>query len=82
MPKSNLCENRAQKRFDYIAGLLQGGLRQRHISTKDLSIKTGIPERTVSKRLLQPETLRVAELYEFCDIAGVKVKFEFKDIPD
>lgn len=82
MPKSNLCENRMKKRYDYLAGMLKGGLRQGHVSTKDLSNKTGIPERTVSKRLEQPETMRVSELYEFCDVAGVMVRFEFKNVPD
>ena len=82
MPKSNLCENRMKKRYDFLAGILKGGLRQGNISTKSLSVKTGISERTVMKRLDQPETMRVSELYEFCDAAGVAVRFEFKNIPD
>lgn len=45
MAKSNLCENLQQKRFDYVAGALTGGFRQKNLNTKDISKKSGIPER-------------------------------------
>lgn len=39
MAKSNLCENLQQKRFDYVAGALTGGFRQKNLNTKDISKK-------------------------------------------
>ena len=37
MPRTTLCENRQQKRFNYVAGMLAGGIRQQELSTKDVS---------------------------------------------
>lgn len=82
MPRTNLCENKAQKRYDYVAGLIAGGFKQNHLGTKDISSKTGIPERTVTQRLEHPEKIRLEDLYKICDLAGVRISFEFKDIPD
>ena len=82
MPKTNLCENKAAKRYDYIAGILSGGLRQQKLTPKEVSKRTGIPERTVSDRLLHPEQIRVCDLYKLCDLAGVRITFEFREIPD
>lgn len=47
-----------------------------------MSRKTGIPERTVSDRLLHPENMRVKDLYQLSDVAGVKVTLEYEDVPD
>lgn len=82
MPKSNLCEDRAAKRYNYVAGMLSGGIRQRCLSTKDVSQKTGIPERTVNDRLQNPEDIRLKDLYKLCDVAGVKITFELKNVPE
>ena len=50
MPKVKIdtSKARAQKRYDYVAGVLSGGFRQNNLSTDDVSRKTGIPARTVS----------------------------------
>ena len=39
MSRSNLCENVQQKRFDYVAGALTGGFRQKNLNTKEKSKK-------------------------------------------
>lgn len=82
MPKSNLCESKSQKRFDFVAGLLAGGFRRNNLSTSDVSAKSGIPERTVTERLVHPEEIRLKDLYKLADLAGVKIIFEIKDIPE
>lgn len=82
MPKVNLGDQTAEKRYNYLAGMLHGGIRQRGLSTKDVSRKTGIPERTVTERLLHPEKMRVMELYKLSDVAGIKISFEYKDVPE
>ena len=82
MPRTTLCENRQQKRFNYVAGMLAGGIRQQELSTKDVSKKTGIPERTITERLLHPETTRLEDLYKLGDVAGISIRLEYRDIPD
>lgn len=82
MPKSNLCENRATKRYDYVAGILSGAIRQQRLSTADISKRTGIPERTINLRLEHPETTRLEDLYKLCDVAGVRITFELKEVPE
>ena len=73
---------RAQKRFDYVAGMLSGGIRQQRLSTKDISQKTGIPQRTVTERLEHPEKVRLEDLYKLADIAGIKIIFQMKEDPE
>jgi len=70
------------ERFNYVAGLLVGGMRQQRLTTKDVSKKSGIPERTVTQRLQHPEEIRLADLYRLADIAGVSIKFSFKQTPE
>ena len=82
MSKSNLCVDKSKQRYDFIAGLLAGGFRIRNMSTKDVSAKSGIPERTITDRLMRPEEIRLKDLYKLADIAGVKITFEFKDVPE
>ncbi|MBD5555715.1 MAG: helix-turn-helix domain-containing protein [Roseburia sp.] len=82
MPKTNFCENREAKRYNYIAGMLECGIRQQCLSTKDLSRKTGAAERTVTERLKHPEKMQLRDLYKMCDVAGVKITFELKDVPE
>ena len=82
MPKTNLCENRDAKRYNYVAGMISGGIRQQCLSTKDVSRKTGFPERTVTDRLKNPEDMRLRDLYKMCDVAGVKITFELKEVPE
>ena len=82
MPKTNLCEDKMNKRVDYVAGLLRGGFRQTNLSTADVSAKSGIPTRTVTDRLLHPEKIRLKDLFKLADIAGVKITFENKDVPE
>lgn len=82
MPKSNLCVNKNAKRYDYVAGLISGGIRQNNLATADVSKKTGIPERTLTERLSHPEKIRLEDLYRLCDVAGVKITFELKEIPE
>lgn len=82
MPKSNLCVDNSKKRFDYVACILTGGFRLKNLATKDISRKSGIPERTVTERLNHPEEIRLKDLYKLADLAGVKITFEFKDIPE
>ena len=82
MPKTNLCEDKMKKRVDYVAGLLRGGFRQNNLSTADVSAKSGIPTRTVTDRLLHPEKIRLKDLFKLADIAGVKITFENKDVPE
>ena len=82
MPRTNLCENKSQKRYDYVAGMLVGGIRQRNLKTKDVSMKTGMVERTLNNYLQHPELIRLEDLYKICDVAGVKISFEMIDIPD
>lgn len=82
MPKSNLCENRASKRYNHVAGVLAGGFREQCLSTADISRKTGIPERTINDRLLHPEETRLKDLYKLCDVAGVRISFELKEVPE
>ena len=82
MAKSNLCENLQQKRFDYVAGMLAGGFHQKNLSTSDISRKSGIPERTVTERLNHPEKVRLEDLYKLADMAGLRIIFQFKDVPD
>ena len=82
MPKTNLCEDKMKKRVDYVAGLLRGGFRQNNLSTADVSAKSGIPTRTVTERLLHPEKIRLKDLFKLADIAGVKIIFENKDVPE
>lgn len=82
MGKSNLCENKAAKRYNFVAGMLDGGFRQQRLTTKAVSEKTGVPERTVRNRIEHPEKIRLEDLYRLCDIAGIRILFEFKEIPD
>lgn len=82
MPKTNLCENRAAKRYNYVAGMLSGGMRQQRLTTADICKKTGIPERTITERLQHPEKIRLEDLYKLCDVAGVRIKFELKEVPE
>ncbi|MFR4350541.1 MAG: helix-turn-helix domain-containing protein [Roseburia sp.] len=82
MPKSNLCVDKSRQRYDFIAGLLAGGFRIQNMSTKDVSKKSGIPERTITDRLMRPEEIRLKDLYKLADIAGVKITFEFKNVPE
>lgn len=82
MPKSNLCENLEAKRYDYLAGILAGGMRQQNLSTTDISRRTGIPERTVTDRLLHPEKMRICDMYKLCDVTGIRIMFAFKDVPE
>lgn len=82
MPRSNLCENKDAKRYNYVAGLLAGGIRQQCLTTEMVSKKTGIPERTVNERLKHPENIRLEDLYKLCDVAGVRIAFEIKNVPE
>lgn len=82
MPKTNLCENKSVKRYNYVAGLLAGGIRQQCLSTETVSKKTGIPERTVNDRLKHPENTRLEDLYKLCDVAGVRISFNLKEVPE
>lgn len=82
MPKTNLCENKDVKRYNYVAGMLSGGIRQKCLSTEDVCRKTGMPYRTVTDRLKHPENMRLQDLYKMCDVAGVKITFELKDVPE
>lgn len=84
MPKVVLSKDaeKQNKRYDYIAGMLVGGIRQQCLTTKDVSAKSGIPERTVTQRLRHPEEIRLADLYRLADIAGVSISFSFKQPPD
>ena len=82
MPKSNLCVDRNAKRFNYVAGMLSGGIRQQGLSTQDVYKKTGIPERTITERLQHPEKIRLEDLYKLCDVAGVRIIFELKEVPE
>ena len=82
MPKSNLCVDKSKQRYDYVAGLLSGGFRIKNLSTKDISAKSGIPERTITDRLMRPEEIRLKDLYKLADIAGVKITFEYKNVPE
>lgn len=82
MPRTNLCEDRTKKRFDYVAAMLSGGFRLKNLSTRDVSQKSGIPERTVQARIQHPEEIRLKDLYTLADMAGVRITFEFKEIPD
>lgn len=82
MPKSNLCEDHFKKRYDYVAGILTGGLRQNCLDNNAVSLKTGIPTRTVTDRLLHPENIKLKDLYKICDVAGVRILFELKEKPD
>ena len=82
MAKSNLCENLQQKRFDYVAGALTGGFRQKNLNTKDISKKSGIPERTVTERLYHPEKIKLEDLYKLADVAGIRIIFQQKEIPE
>lgn len=82
MPKSNLCVDKSKRRYDFIAGLLAGGFRTQHMTTKDISVKSGLPERTITERLMHPEEIRLKDLYKLADIAGVRITFGFKDVPE
>lgn len=82
MSKTNFCENKEQKRYDYVAGKLDGGFRQHNLSTKAVSKKTGIPERTVTDRLKNPEKMPLRDLYKLADAAGVRIAFVDIDVPD
>jgi hypothetical protein len=82
MPRTNLCENKNQKRYDYVGGMLSAGLRQHSLKPKDVSAKTGMVERTVSNYLLHPELIRLSDLYTLCDVAGIKISFDLKDVPE
>ena len=82
MPKSNLCENRAAKRYNYVAGMLEAGKRQQGLSTEDVFMKTGIPVRTINERLQHPEQIRLEDLYKLCDAVGVRIMFELKEVPE
>ena len=82
MPRTSLCENKSQKRFDYVAGMLYGGFIANNMKTSDIRRKSGIPERTVTDRLMHQEEIRLKDLYTLADIAGVKITFEYKDVPE
>ena len=82
MPRTSLCENKSQKRFDYVAGILSGGFRANNMKTSDVSRKSGIPERTVTDRLMHPEEIRLKDSHTLADIAGVKITFEYKDVTE
>lgn len=82
MGKSNLCEDRMAKRYNHVAGMLAGGIRQNCLTTAAVSKKTGIPERTVTYRLEHPETIRLEDLYKLADTAGVRISFELKEVPE
>lgn len=82
MPRSNLCENISAKRYNHVAGVLIGGFREKQLTTKDISRKTGIPERTINERLQFPEKIRLEDLYKLCDAAGVRIIFEQKEVPE
>lgn len=82
MPPVKLGDQTAKKRYDFLAGMLSGGIRQKCLSTQDVSRKTGIPERTVTDRLLHPENMRVRDLYKMADVVGIKISFEYKDVPE
>lgn len=73
---------KAKKRYDYLGGILVTGMRIKHVSPEDVSRKTGIPKRTVYKRLECPEEIRVKDLYKLADIAGIKISFEIKNAPE
>ncbi|MCI5874195.1 MAG: helix-turn-helix transcriptional regulator [Clostridiales bacterium] len=82
MGRSNLCEDREAKRYNHVAGILTGGFREKQLTTRDISRKTGIPERTINERLQHPETTRLEDLYKLCDVAGVRIVFELKEVPE
>ena len=79
---SKLCENKLKQRCDYIAGMLTGGFRTKNLSTKEVSKRSGIPQRTVEDRIQHPEGMRLKDLYSLADLAGVVITFEFKDAPE
>ena len=72
--------NQERLLLDYVAGMLSGGIRQQRLSTKDISQKTGIPQRTVTERLEHPEKVRLEDLYKLADIAGIKIIFQMKEV--
>ena len=82
MPKVKIdtSKSRAQKRYNYVAGVLSGGFRQNNMSTDDVSRKTGIPARTVTDRLKRPEEIRLKDLYALADAAGVQIIFRMEEV--
>ena len=84
MPKVKLGTEteRAKRRYNYVAGILQGGIRQKQLTKAEISNRTDMPERTVNDRLQHPENFRLSELYKLADVAGVQITFKMKDIPD
>ena len=82
MGRSKLCENKESKRYDHVAGMLTGGIRKQRLTTKMVSEKTGIPERTINDRIQNPEKTRLKDLYRLCDATGVQITFKFKEEPE
>lgn len=82
MPKVKLGDQTAEKRFNFLAGMLSGGIRQKCLSTQEVSRKTGILERTITDRLLHPENMRIRDLYKIADVVGIKTTYEYKDVPE
>lgn len=55
----------------------------RRISTQKTSVKkSGIPERTVTERLNHPEKIKLEDLYKLADVAGIRIIFQQKEIPE
>ena len=65
-----------------LPGALTGGFRQKNLNTKDISKKSGIPERTVTERLNHPEKIKLEDLYKLADVAGIRIIFQQKEIPE
>lgn len=84
LPKVVLSQKAEQqkKRCNYIAGMLKGGMRQKCLTIRDISEKTGISERTVRNHLNYPESTKLSDLYKLADVVGVSIAFSFKETPD
>lgn len=82
MPKSNLAKPLSSRRIDYIRGMMAGGRAQSGKSTSDIAAKFGVTNRTIAKWFETPEIMQLKDFYQICDVLGLKISIEFKDVPE
>lgn len=69
MPKSNLCRDKKKElRITGMREMIDGGLARTGLTIAELAKKTGIQERTLRNRKVDPENMRFWEFWNLVDV--------------
>lgn len=69
MPKSSFCKDiKKEERITGMREMIDGGLARTGLTISELAKRTGIQERTLRNRRIDPENIRLWELWKLIDV--------------